>query len=185
MLQPNPEVTHIDITAGRTSPPTCLITWNARELVLDCATVRRLAADMVAAAARAEAEAAVTAVLQESGVGDQVIGAWLISLRSKYANHGFGIKGTLTFIPSVSLFDGRPFAHANIAPYEPLRLDPDTLRQTAADWLQVAESAERDAILAYALREATDLTAEQINQVFITGRNVRPDGLHDNERNES
>lgn len=180
-LQPNPDDGSIVIVSGQSSPPTCLITWHARKLIFDCATVREVAAGMVAAAARAEAEAAVAAVLLESGAEMEAIGAFLLALRTKYAGHGFGIKGTLTLVPSVSGFDGRPFVHANVKPYEPQRLDPDTLRGIASQWIEVAEAAERDAILRHALDEATDLSAEQIDAVFAAARNNRPDGLHDDQ----
>jgi hypothetical protein len=181
-LTENPDTSHITITAGRSSPPSCQVIWQARELVLDCATVRQLAGDMLGAAARAKAEAATAHVLRTTlRAPDQVVGNFIADVRGRYVPRWLGIKGVLTLVPGVSLFDGRPFVHANVKPYEPLRLDPDVLRSMALDWLTAAESAERDAILRYALADATDLTAEQIAGVFDAMRNVRPGCLHDGD----
>lgn len=181
-LTPNPDPTHIIIRAGRTSPPTCLVTWNTSEIVMPCAQVRELAGDMLAAAARAEAEAAAVQVFRTRlGAPAGVVGGYIADVRAAYAKRQLGVAGLLTLIPGVSLFDGTPFVHANVKPYEPLRFDPDGLRDTARAWLTTAESAERDAILAYALADVTDLTTEQIDRVFAAMRNVRPDGLRDEE----
>jgi hypothetical protein len=176
----NPEQGGITIRAGRTSPPSCLVTWHASEIVMPCSQVRELAGDMFTAAARATAEAATVAVFRTSvGAPDQVIAGFIADLRRRYVPRWLGVKDLLTFVPGVSLFDGRPFVHANVKPYEPLRLEPDVLRAMASDWLVAAESAERDAVLAYALTDATDLTTEQIARVFAAMRNVRPGGLRD------
>lgn len=176
----NPDPGCIAIVAGRTSPPSCLVTWHATEIVMSCAQVRDLATAMFTAAARAEAEAATLAIFRTTiGAPDQVIGGFIADLRRRYVPRWLGIKGVLTLVPGVSLFDGSPFAHANVKPYEPLRIDPDTLRSMARQWLTSAEAAERDAILAYALADATDLTADQIAGVFTSMASVRPDGLRD------
>lgn len=178
----NPDEARITITAGSDSPPSCLVTWNAREMVLPCPQVGELARDMVAAAARAEAEAAAVHVFRvRLGAPDGVVGGYIADLRAAYGQRELGVRGLLTLVPGVSLFDGSPFVHARVKPYEPLRLPPDVLRSMAMDWLVCAESAERDAILRYALADTTDLTAEQIADVFAAMRNVRPDGLRDRE----
>lgn len=176
---PNPDPSVIRIVPGCTSPPTCLVNWIGREFVFDCGRVRELASAMQTAAARAEAEAAAVAFMRGQNAPDGLVGRFLAGVRAEYAEPVLGIKGTITLIPSVSMFDGRPFAHANVKPYEPLRMSPEQLRSTAADWYGAAESAERDAVLAYTLREATDLTANQIEHVFEVTRTIRTDHLPD------
>lgn len=173
---PNPVPLVVSITAGRTSPPTCLITWDVKELKITCSQVRDLAAAMMAAAARAEAEAAVVATLRRAHVGDQGVGVFVADMRAHYDPRILGTKDALTLVPGVSLFDGTPFVHANMSPYEPSRWSPEELRDTAAEWTQVAEAAERDSILTYALAEATDLTKQDIERLFGVMRDVRPDG---------
>lgn len=170
---PNPDEASIGIVSGRTSPPTCKVTWNALEFVLKCDEVRDFAGEMTAAAAQAEVQAAVTKVLRTAKAGDKVVAQFIGELRAAYPQHGFGQAGRLTFLPAVSVFDGRPFVHANIAPYEPLRIDPDTLRGIAMQWVETAEAAERDTLFDYALREATTLTDDDIEQVFAVARGIR------------
>lgn len=172
----NPDPAHIFIVAGRTSPPTCLVTWNAREIVMPCDQVRQVAGDMLAAAARAEAEAIAAAVLRETlGSPDTVAAGFLGDMRRRYTPRVLGIKDVLTLVPGVSILDGSPFVHANVAPYEPLRFPPAALRSMALAWLTAAESAERDAILGYVLADVANLTTAQLDQVFAAMRDVRPD----------
>ncbi|QBI53458.1 hypothetical protein [Streptomonospora litoralis] len=175
----------ITIEATRASPPTCRVTYRHQELVLDCAAVRRLAEAMHAAAARAEAEAAAAGVFRELQLGEEIVSGMLLGLRSRYEKHGFGIKGTLTFVPGVSVFDAAPFVHLNLLGGRAVRIDPAVLRGMAAQWLACAEAAERDVILLYALAEATDLTPDQVEEVYRVMRNVRPTGLRDQEATDA
>jgi hypothetical protein len=164
----------------------CIVSWNGRDMVLDCATTRKLAKAMFTAAAVAEVEAGLVAAMRELGGfqgsgADETAATMLQLVREKRGARPYGDRRYVTFVPGVSLFDRRPFVHANCRPYEPQRYNPDELRGMANNWYEVANAAEHDAILRYVLAEVTDLSVEQTQRVFDLCRNLRPTGLHDDD----
>lgn len=167
-----------------TSPPSCRLIWGETQIVWPVATVRDLAAAMLTAAARAEAEAGLLALMKKVGLGNAELGVLMSELRATYETQVLGRRGEFTLVAGVSMYDRSPFVHVNAGPYEPIRFTPGNLRELSTSWTQVAEASEHDAVMTYALAEA-GLPPATREAVFTAARQVRPGGIRDHERPEA
>lgn len=142
----------------------CLLTWGRVRVLLAPGVVLTTARDLMAAAARAETDAAFVRVFRTGVKADMTtIGLMLRDIRrgraaptGKTALRIEAVAGAKTGLPSVHI--GRGSLKGE--------LTPDEAREMALHWTEAAVAAQIDVRLRYALGEWDKLNIVEIDELF-------------------